>query len=170
MCLCVCASVCMICVCVLSFLSIVSCGGLSHVRAPAHVCACACVRACLCVVVFLACFPAYCSIANVSTCNELLLVFCFGSQVGNGNACAHFVAFRIGCFRRAHVCTLFTCGSADLSRRAGCLACQMDAGTRLITYLDVSFICLLQVAKHCYPPQWEWPCPPRHVEAPRDVG
>ena len=113
---------------------------LARARACSCVCVRVCVCACLCVVVFVACFPAYCSIANVSTCNELLLVFCFGSQVGNGNACAHFVAFRIGCFRRAHVCALFICGSADLSRRAGCLACQPDAGTRLITYLYVSFI------------------------------
>ena len=60
--LCVCECVC-VCVCVcfrvyefvceLSFLSIVSCGELSNVRAPAHVCACACVCVLVCVLLCL---------------------------------------------------------------------------------------------------------------------
>ena len=127
-------------VCVISFLFIVLCGGLSHARAPADVYACACVCACLCVVVFVACFPAYCSIANNSTHNELRLVICFVSQVGIGNACAHVVAFRIVCFRHARVYALLICGSADLFRHAHCLACQPDARTRVIAHLSVSDI------------------------------
>ena len=44
------------------------------------------------------------------------------------------------------------------------------AHVSLRIFLYGIFILVFQVAKLCCLPQWEWPCPPRHVEASMDVG